>query len=431
VSAIKALLAGLAAVAVSMGQSATISGTVTDTGGAAIAGALVMLETGGAADTTESDGSFTLTRDGTGIRKQINQSLPQNLSATIANGLLYVKAGEKSAVEITAFDLNGKALLRVPQSTAAGFHSLSLPRRGGGVCLYRVKSGNNELVLKSNSIDGVSSGVALSQGPSSNRLAKQAMSTAAINDVIAVTKTGYLIYRVVVTNSDTSGLAIQMIEGAGTVTDADGNVYQTVKIGNQVWMAENLRVTKYNDGSAVPLDTSTKAWAASTPKYCFYNNTADADSIRTYGALYNWHVVSPANLKKIAPTGWHVPSDAEWDTLQNGLIAGGYNWDETIAGNKIAKSLAAKADWYTFGQGGTIGCDLTRNNSSGFSALPGGFRDYYGAFNYQSGNGYWWSATQNDANAWARSLTYANDSLCRYNYIYFKYCGFSVRLVRD
>jgi uncharacterized protein (TIGR02145 family) len=217
----------------------------------------------------------------------------------------------------------------------------------------------------------------------------------------------------------------------GTVTDIDGNVYATVKIGNQVWMAENLRVTKYTDGSAIPFDTSTTTWSYdTTPKYCFYKNTTDSDSLKKYGALYNWYVVSPTNLKKIAPRGWHVPTDAEWDTLLNYMVANGYNWDGTLTDNKIAKSLAAKTDWITGSTPGTPGCDLTLNNRSGFSALPGGCRLYYGPFDYQSSVGTWWSATGfGTLNALCRNLN------CDYVNLYGdgsnKSCGVSVRLVRN
>jgi uncharacterized protein (TIGR02145 family) len=294
-----------------------------------------------------------------------------------------------------------------------------------------VKSGNSEFVIKGNAVDGLSYGSAVSsQGSSSNTLAKQVMSKASINDVIAATKTGYLNYRVVVTNSDTSGIEIKMIVCEDTITDADGNVYQAVKIGNQVWTVENLRVTKYNDGSIIPFDTSSATWNnATTPKYCFYNNTTSTNSIKKYGVLYNWYVVSPANLKKIAPTGWHVPTDAEWDTLQNYLIAKGYNWDGTTTGNKIAKSMAAKTDWQTQATAGEIGCDLTKNNRSGFSALPGGIR-YNGTFNFQGGHGDWWSATAADASgAWNRYFHSELDYLGRGSFN--KGSGFSVRLVRD
>jgi uncharacterized protein (TIGR02145 family) len=134
-----------------------------------------------------------------------------------------------------------------------------------------------------------------------------------------------------------------------TIEDIDGNVYRIVKIGNQLWTVENLRVTKYNDGSAIQLVAGNSAWAAlSTPGYCYYNNTTNADSIKKFGALYNWYVVNPSvnpsNPKKVAPVGWHVPTDEEWTILENYMIVNGYNWDGTTTGNKIAKSLATKAD---------------------------------------------------------------------------------------
>src|ERR1035441_4507351 len=99
-----------------------------------------------------------------------------------------------------------------------------------------------------------------------------------------------------------------MIASAGTVTDIDGNVYQTVKIGNQIWTVENLRVTRFNDGTAIPLDTSTATWDSiwnnglTIPAYCYYNNMTNTDSIKKWGALYNWYAV---NTGKLAPKGWH------------------------------------------------------------------------------------------------------------------------------
>jgi uncharacterized protein (TIGR02145 family) len=100
-----------------------------------------------------------------------------------------------------------------------------------------------------------------------------------------------------------------------------------------MWIAENLRTTKYNDGSTIPLVTDNRAWAALiTPGYCYYKNTIDADSIKKYGALYNWDAV---NTNKLAPQSWHGPTDADWGTLRNYLIANRYNWDGTTTGNKF------------------------------------------------------------------------------------------------
>lgn len=221
----------------------------------------------------------------------------------------------------------------------------------------------------------------------------------------------------------------------GTITDIDGNVYKTVKIGNQEWMTENLRVTKYNDGSEITKITSNRTWDScyykSIPAYCYYNNTTNADSIKKFGALYNWYAV---DTKKLAPAGWHVPTDSEWTVLENYLILHGFNWDGAPDYNKIAKSLAAKTDWETSTTTGVIGNDLTKNNSSGFSALPGGSHvtsGLGGSLYLQSSSGHWWSATEHDASiAWSRWLHYDYDRLVRAS-TEGKSFGFSVRLLRD
>jgi uncharacterized protein (TIGR02145 family) len=215
---------------------------------------------------------------------------------------------------------------------------------------------------------------------------------------------------------------------SSTVTDIEGNVYNTVKIGTQVWMLENLKTTKYNDGTAIPLVTDSTAWTyLSTPAYCWYKNDA-ATYKNKYGALYNWYVV---NTGKLAPTGWHVATDAEWTTLENYLTANGYNYDGSTSGDYYAKSLAATTDWATDSGTGTIGNDLTKNNRSGFSALPGGNRyTSNGTFGLVGGSGYWWSSTEKSTSiAWDRLMGYGLSDVYRDSSN--KQNGFSVRCVRD
>jgi uncharacterized protein (TIGR02145 family) len=410
----KVLLAGLACVSLSM---ADISGIVTDTGSTPISGAVVQLEVGGQKTTTDSSGSFTLKVTTTAL-PATGTLLPNGFTGRIAGNKLKVTLARRSVVEVATFNLVGKALSIVHTALNAGNHSLQLPRQGAGMYLYKVTSGNDGVVLKGNAAFGMASGTPVT-GEGSHP-AKRAKTTAAFDDVIAVTKTGYLNYRVVAYNSDTSGVEIKMLERYGTMTDADGNEYQTVKIGKQEWMAENLRTTKYNDGSEIPLVTDDTAWYCApsgfiidsclitTPAYCYYDNTTDADSIRKYGALYNWYVVSPENPEKIAPTGWHVPDNADWDTLKNYLIANGYNWEGETSDDWIAKALAAKTDWRMHTYTGAIGNGLTKNNSSGFSALPGGCRSYDGAFAAIGTYGYWWSTSE-----WWYELHYTGHSLGR------------------
>jgi len=212
-------------------------------------------------------------------------------------------------------------------------------------------------------------------------------------------------------------------------TDADGNNYAVVTIGGQTWMAENLKTTRYNDGTAIPVVVGNTAdWInLSTPAYCWYNNDAVAYE-NLYGALYNWFTI---NTGKLAPAGWHVASIDEWGTLENYLIANGYNYDGSTSGNYYAKSLAANVNWVLDTGKGNIGNDLSKNNRTGFSAMPGGYRNESFGFGDSAGyHSYWWSSTEVDAgNALGRHMNYFSYNLHRNSYP--KSYGFSVRCVKD
>jgi len=215
--------------------------------------------------------------------------------------------------------------------------------------------------------------------------------------------------------------------GTVTVTDIDGNVYKTITIGTQVWMAENLKTTKYNDGTEMTNVTSDTQWAnLTTGAYCNYDNLESNDA--TYGRLYNWYAV---NTGKLAPKGWHVPTDNDWTILENYLIANGYNYDGTKDVNKVAKSLCAKTNWALSSEAGTPGAAPENNNSTGFTALPGGRRySSNGSFSYVGKYGFWWSSAEGYVGlAYTRYLDYDDHHLSRDNYG--KGNGFSVRLVRD
>ena len=196
-----------------------------------------------------------------------------------------------------------------------------------------------------------------------------------------------------------------------TVTDIDGNSYKTVKIGTQVWMAENLKVTHYRNGEEISNVTINSDWAnLSTGAWCVYEN--DADYEKTYGNLYNWYAVNDA--RQLAPKGWHVPTDEEWNTLINYL--GGVN----VAGGNLKE--AGTTHWKAPNEGAV--------NKVMFSALPGGCRGSSGTFLDVGDNGYWWSSTEIDpTNAWNRYLFCSNGYV---NSFYLtKSSGYSVRCVKD
>ena len=195
-----------------------------------------------------------------------------------------------------------------------------------------------------------------------------------------------------------------------TITDIDGNVYNTVNIGNQCWMQENLKTRHYNDGTELESDLTNLVWSnITTGAYCFYDENADNDAV--YGKLYNWLAVKS---NKIAPKGWHVPSDAEWTKLIDNL--GG----QLVAGNKMKSTT----QWREY-----IG--ITNTNSSGFTALPAGTRFNNGSFTTMGEDCAFWSSTEFDSNdAYLHSLSFAQPSISRFTYGS-KISGFSIRCVKD
>ena len=207
----------------------------------------------------------------------------------------------------------------------------------------------------------------------------------------------------------------------GIVIDMDGNVYQTIKIGDQWWMTENLKVTHYRNGDPIPNITANYEWADLTSgAYCNFSNSEGNGDI--YGRLYNWYAVN--DDRNIAPEGWHVPSDAEWKQLEmyigmSQAEADGTDWRGTDEGGKLKE--AGEIHWYSPNTGAT--------NESGFNALPGGRREESGNFQSIALHyfGIFWSSTNDQT--WCRGLTHNQAQINRF--IGDKNLGNSLRCVKD
>jgi uncharacterized protein (TIGR02145 family) len=192
------------------------------------------------------------------------------------------------------------------------------------------------------------------------------------------------------------------------VTDNDWNSYSVVKIGNQYWMAENLKTTKFNDGTRIPVIPDYNAWSSLvSPGYCLYNNDAGKYKSK-YGVLYNGYTVSTG---KLCPIGWHVPSADEWAALIN------------YCGKKIAGgNLKERYNWMSPNTGAT--------NATGFTALPGGSRGNLGSFMDAGIRGHWWSSTENDnTDVWNGTMSYSGSTVTGSSD--HKKSGLSVRCLKD
>jgi len=211
--------------------------------------------------------------------------------------------------------------------------------------------------------------------------------------------------RAYATNSEGTGYGKTLSFTTGTTTtDIDGNVYNTVKIGSQVWMAENLKVTRYRNGDPIPNVTGDQWDELTTGAYCFYDNNNDMRSI--YSLLYNWYAVDDS--RNICPEGWHIPTMNEWETL-------------AAAGLELKE--AGTIHW--------MSPNVCSPNSSGFEALPGGNCGFNGNFNALTEIGYWWTANEDDTeNAWLSIMSNHNPGLSGWLNMY-KWGGSSVRCIQD
>lgn len=199
-----------------------------------------------------------------------------------------------------------------------------------------------------------------------------------------------------------------------TVTDIDGNIYHTVTIGSQVWLAENLKTTKYRDGTPIPNITNNTTWSSLSNGggYCDYENLPSNSGV--YGRLYNWFATT--SVHNLCPLGWRVPTDAEWATLTD-FIGG-----ESVAGGRLKET--GILHWSNPNNGAT--------NQSGFTALPAGYRENDGTFGAQGDYGWWWTASEDfagAANAWTRFIGSPFGGIFAYNTS--KTSGYSIRCIRD
>lgn len=195
--------------------------------------------------------------------------------------------------------------------------------------------------------------------------------------------------------------------------DIDGNNYKTIKIGTQIWMSENLRTTKYRNGSPITNVTGNSEWQdLKTGAWSYYNNNDSNNTI--FGKLYNWYATQGDTL---CPLGWHVPSDEEWSILIN------YVGGESVAGGKM-KSVGT-VNWNSANTGAT--------NESGFSVFPAGFRDVGGFKEIGNRSDFWSSTSVFDNYAWSRNLKTDSNNLMRNNNInaFGKLVGTSIRCIKD
>jgi len=382
--------------------SAISGGNITSDGGGAITarGVCWTFSTGPTISNNKTSDS-----SGTGV-------FTSSLTSLTANTTYFVRAyATNSAGVAYGNEISFKASASLPTITTAVVSS---------ILITTASSGGN--ILSDGGATVIARGVCWSTGANPTTTNSKTSDGTGIDNftssIIGLTAGTTYYVRAYATNSVGTAYGNEVSLKTISNSDIDGNVYKMVTIGTQIWMAENLKTTKLNDGTLIPLVTDGTAWTyLETPGYCWYNNDAAANK-NTYGALYNWRTV---DTRKLCPTGWHVPSDAEWTTLTT------YLGGESVTGNKLKET--GTSHWLSPNTGAT--------NETGFTALPGGYRDERGGPNSNWGifssigiYGYWWSTTVAIVGGiWNRNLFYYHSDVSRSADSHRK--GLSVRCLLD
>jgi len=332
------------------------------------------------------------------------------------NSTIDFVATTSGKVNIELFDITGKRVCVTQNLLTIGRHSYQVSNLYGGIYTIRISSQGYTYTGKL-----VSNGDSnLDKRISYNRISDISVSSMKLKSAYTEKLMQYnpgdrlkIIgssekYSTVVVDVPTQSKTITFIFVA--CSDADGNNYPVVQIGAKVWMAENLKTTKYNDGTSITCITDNLAWAGlTTAAYCWYNNNETTNK-NTYGALYNWYAV---NTGKLCPIGWHMPSDAEWGELTT------YLGTDNIAG-KLRE--AGNKHWFNPNTGAT--------NESGFTALPGGQRSEFGVFDFAWWNGLWWTST-GISEQLAYGIWIAADLVDVFHSMEDKKQGYSLRCIKD
>lgn len=358
---------------------------------------------------------------------------------------LVLSLNKNQRVNIILSDISGKTLVQYDESLNANQHKFKISADHQGLYLLSVRT-EDEMICEK----------IIQKQAAQNNIVHESTEKVEDRNLSALKSSGNILSYTpgdVIAYKFTSGIYTTILheipDASKTInaefvecTDFEGNNYAVVKIGNQWWMAENLRSTKYADGTSIPHVTSDEDWAAMRSisgskerAYCYFNNSEASNTVLyTYTAATNdapYDGVSYA--QGIAPNGWHIPGTGEWYELRDYLINNGHNYDGSSSGSYIAKSLASNSGWDTNNTEGSPGNNQLTNNRSGFNALPTGFRkDYYGRFHFNSKKyARWWCRPVGNSGSTNFGLNYASKYFFTDGDNTGSSCGFSVRCVKN